>query len=36
MVSMVRGMTASSVLAMAGSQVDAGKVAELRERLSAL
>ncbi|MGC5172646.1 hypothetical protein ACPW96_00740 [Micromonospora sp. DT81.3] len=36
MVSMVRGMSASSVLAMAGSQVDGAKVAELRERLSAL
>lgn len=36
MVSMVRGMTATSVLAMAGNQVDAAKVAELRERLSAL
>ncbi|HEX5857140.1 MAG TPA: hypothetical protein VFY91_03435 [Microbacterium sp.] len=36
MVSMVRGMTATSVLAMAGSQVDAAKVAQLRERLSAL
>ena len=36
MVSMVRGMTASSVLAMAGSQVDAAKVAQLRERLTDL
>lgn len=36
MVSMVRGMTATSVLAMAGSQVDAAKVAQLRERLTAL
>lgn len=36
MVSMVRGMSASSVLAMAGSRVDGAKVAELRERLSAL
>jgi len=36
MVSMVRGMTATSVLAMAGSQVNAAKVAQLRERLTAL
>jgi hypothetical protein len=36
MVSMVRGMSANSVLAMAGSQVDAAKVTELRERLGAL
>jgi len=36
MVSMVRGMSASSVLAMAGGQVDAAKVTELRARLGAL
>jgi hypothetical protein len=36
MVSMVRGMSANAVLAMAGGQVDASKVAELRERLTAL
>jgi hypothetical protein len=36
MVSMVRGMSASSALSMAGGRVDAAKVAELRDRLSAL
>lgn len=36
MLSMVSGMPANTVLAMAGSQLPADKVAQLRERISAL